>query len=379
MKICILTTGYLPKIGGVEIVTHNLSKELIRLGHEIHIITPSEDVSSSTITPDGMFLHRIHVYHHSQAETMSPYLKIILGVKLVLDMIHLIWRIKPEIIHAQNVTNAVPAWCSKVLWRIPYCIQFHNELSLMGPTLPQKLIKYWKKLPYLKDANEVIVLTKIMYDETYNATGISAKIIPNGVDTSIFHPNFKNAEENVVPTLICVSRLDNKKGIEYAIESVHSLVKEYPESRLLIIGDGDFRKYLENMVTTLELSKNIEFLGSIPNIQVANYLREADIFLLPSLSEGLPLTLLEAMACGLPIIATPVSIVPEIIQKWNNGIIVSFKSSDEITNAVRQMVETGLVSKLGSNSYHASKCTYSWSVISKKYEELYSQILQKIQ
>ena len=80
MKICIVTSGYPPKIGGVETVTENLAKEYVNLMHEVHVITPSEDATNQTITPENIILHKIHIDKFSDAETMPIYYKIPRGI-----------------------------------------------------------------------------------------------------------------------------------------------------------------------------------------------------------------------------------------------------------------------------------------------------------
>ena len=153
---------------------------------------------------------------------------------------------------------------------------------------------------------------------------------------------------------------------------------KYPNAKLKIVGDGEYRKYLEELTISSGLSESIEFLGLIPNTEIPTHLRNADLFLLPSLFEGLPLTLLEAMACGLPVISTPVSIAPEIIKNWNNGIIVPFKSPDAIADAVITLLSnTKLRETYAENSATAAKETASWESISEKYQTLYQSIINQ--
>ena len=376
MKICIVTSGYPPKIGGVETVTENLAKEYVNLMHEVHVITPSEDATNQTITPEKIILHKIHIDKFSDAETMPIYYKIPRGILFFRRIFKNIKTIKPDIIHVQNIQNSIPVYFAKKIQKTPYCITLHNNLELMGIALPKFMRKYWMKLPYVIDANAIVSLTKEMAETVQESLQRESDIIPNGVDIKRFYPNPTPNEERENKIILTISRLDNKKGIEYAIESMPNILKKYPHTILRIIGDGDFRPELDKISESLCLQNSVEFIGQIPNSDVPDYLQNADIFLLPSLFEGLPLTLLESMACGLPVISTPVSIAPEIIEKWDNGIIVPFKSPEAISNAVITLLSNpDLRETYAKNSATAAKETMSWKSVAEQYISLYQSII----
>ena len=377
MKICIVTSGYPPKIGGVETVTENLAKEFVNLMHDIHVITPSSDVTSRIITPENIKLHNIHIKGFSEAETMPLFKKIPRGIIFFVKVFKNLHTIKPDIIHVQNIQNSIPVYLIKKIQKTPYCIALHNELILMGISLPKSLKKYWGKLPYVKNANSIISLTKEMSDSVQNELQKESVIIPNGVDTDRFYPILHASTHNNRRIITTLSRIDNKKGLEYAIESMTKILKSHPDTVLRIIGDGDFKSELENRTNSLNIREAVEFIGTIPNTDVPNYLQKSDIFLLPSLFEGLPLTLLEAMACGLPIISTPVSIAPEIINKWSNGIIVPFKSPEAIADAVINLLSNpNLMETYAKNSATAAKETMSWKSVAEQYIKLYQSIIE---
>ena len=108
-------------------------------------------------------------------------------------------------------------------------------------------------------------------------------------------------------------------------------------------------------------------MGLIPNNEIPNELRASDIFLLPSLHEGFALTLLEAMACGLPIVSTPVGSVPEIMNVWENGIMVPLKDPDQIAKAIITIFnDTALKLKYGERSVNAINESLTWKSIAKK-------------
>jgi glycosyltransferase involved in cell wall biosynthesis len=133
-----------------------------------------------------------------------------------------------------------------------------------------------------------------------------------------------------------VARLSEQKGHRYLIDAVKKVVRKYPNIRVLFIGDGPLREKLEFQVHRLRLNATIQFLGFRSDIK--ELLGALDIFILPSLFEGLPNVILEAMACGKPVIATNVSGIPEVIVDHQTGILIPPKDSDAIAQAIFQML-----------------------------------------
>lgn len=373
MKLSIIATHYLPHIGGLELATYHLANELVKINNEVHIITPYPDTANSKTS--NITVHRHPINSYPDEPMVRSFID---GLRFFRKTVKTIKEVQPDIIHAQNITNSIPAYIAWKKYHIPYVICIHGNLELMGPFLPKILKRFWAKLPHIKSAAKIIVLTQEMRLRTEHELGRAAEVIPNGVNLNLFYPSSEKKNNTQNQSIITVSRIDDKKGLEYAIQSMSQIRTKYPHAKLKIVGDGEYRKYLEELTMNSGLSESIEFLGLIPNTEIPTHLRNADLFLLPSLFEGLPLTLLEAMACGLPVISTPVSIAPEIIKNWNNGIIVPFKSPDAIADAVITLLSnTKLRETYAENSATAAKETASWESIYEKYQTLYQSIINQ--
>ena len=178
-------------------------------------------------------------------------------------------------------------------YHIPYIICIHGNLELMGPFLPKLLRHFWAKLPYIKSAAGIVTLTYEIGMRVENELGRKPFVIPNGVDLERFFPNDENNSNIDGQTIVTLSRIDDKKGLEYAIMSMTQILDVYPQAKLKIVGDGNHRSVLEKLSDEIGVANSVEFVGSVPNMDVPNHLRDADVFLLPTLFEGLPLTLLE--------------------------------------------------------------------------------------
>ncbi|MDD2688626.1 MAG: glycosyltransferase [Candidatus Omnitrophica bacterium] len=136
--------------------------------------------------------------------------------------------------------------------------------------------------------------------------------------------------------LITVCRLNPAKGVQYLLKAMQQIVAQYKFVRLLIVGDGFYRSCLEQLVKAYNLKSNVMFLGERNDVK--ELLHISNIFVFPSLSEGLPLSLLEAMACGLPSVASDIGPVREIISDGRTGLLARSKDSAGIARAVSSLI-----------------------------------------
>jgi len=191
-------------------------------------------------------------------------------------------------------------------------------------------------------------------------------LIPNGIDTKEFYPRDKE-DNNLV--FLTVSRLIPRKGLNYLIQSMRYIVPKYQNVELKIIGDGPEMKSLKRLATQHGVNKYISFLGYVRHDRLAQIYRTSHIFILPSLNEGMSNSILEAMASGLPIIATNTGGAHELM--CNNGILIKKRSSKAISNAVLTLIEKKEMRlKYAKNSRKIAE-KMSWSKIAEKYFNIY--------
>jgi glycosyltransferase involved in cell wall biosynthesis len=195
-------------------------------------------------------------------------------------------------------------------------------------------------------------------------------VIPNGIDVSEFFPDYsqKNPENF---TIICVSRITPRKGIRFLIQAFKNIAARYDYVRMLIVGDGNEKASLEQLVRSLNLQEKITFTGPILHDKVLEYYQKADIFTLPSHNEGMSNTMLEALACGLPIITTDTGGTKELVEDGKNGFIVRMKDSYDLAEKIEKfLLDKSLIEKMGQESrLRAEKL--DWAFVAKEYENLY--------
>jgi glycosyltransferase involved in cell wall biosynthesis len=214
----------------------------------------------------------------------------------------------------------------------------------------------------------ICIAASLAIKNNFLAVGVkNIEVIPNGIDLK----RFENLEFSQPKdfTVITVARLEEVKGIEYLIRAVDDF-------NLIIIGEGSNRKCLEALTEELHLEDKVKFLGEIPNKDIPANLKKAHCFCLPSLKEGFGIVVLEAMAAGLPAVATKVGGIVDIIKAEENGILVSPKNPREIREAIMRIKNNQeLTTKLTENAKQGLK-KYDWNNIADRVEEVYKKTIK---
>lgn len=194
-----------------------------------------------------------------------------------------------------------------------------------------------------RSASKVIVTTPAMQQAILEGYGIETakvQIIPNYVDTDVFKPSSTFRKSN---HLCFVGRLHEQKNLNSLLDALQGLDLE-----LDIIGNGNLRKKL--MKEAKEKGLRVNFLGNLPNPDLPTYLNRASLFILPSHIEGHPKALLEAMACGLPVIGTNVPGIRDVIRHRETGFLCNTNPED-IRQAIKEVLgDPGLCIRMGSNA-----------------------------
>ena len=170
------------------------------------------------------------------------------------------------------------------------------------------------------------------------------RVVHCGVDTEVFQASQK-AVENERFTIICVGSLEEKKGQRYLVEACHRLVQQGRDFQCLLVGDGPTRTQLEKKIAGLKLSSYVKLLGRQTRQQVSQLLKSADIMTLPSIrlasgkQEGIPVALMEGMAMELPVVASDISGVPELVDDGECGYLVPERDPEALALAITRLYQ----------------------------------------
>jgi glycosyltransferase involved in cell wall biosynthesis len=205
-----------------------------------------------------------------------------------------------------------------------------------------------------------------------------------GIDINLFKKRIvkKPVKYSKNRLLLFIGRLNEQKGLQYLIGAIPEIIEHEPNVKLLIIGEGEYKKTLQDISTEKEVNAYIEFLGALPHKDIAYYYNIADIFVMPSLSnktgtESLGLVLLEAMASGCTVIGTNVGGIPYIIKNGVNGLLVEQKNSDELAKSIITLLKnTKKSEKLAKNASEFVRKNYSWEKVEKDFIKVYENVLK---
>lgn len=189
-----------------------------------------------------------------------------------------------------------------------------------------------------------------------------------GIDIQRFAPPHDRPRESCF-RFVAVGRLAGQKNYPLLLAAFSALHQSHPNSKLVIVGDGELRADLENMTFELGLSDSVEFTGNVPDVEAR--LWEAGAYVMSSDYEGLPQTVLEAMAAGLPIIATKAGGVVDVVKDGENGILVECGSESELTAAMEKVVQSPQLCKMFSSKNIELSKQFSIKQCADSYEFLY--------
>lgn len=232
----------------------------------------------------------------------------------------------------------------------------------------------------VKRAAAVIALTREIA-ESMSGLNKNIFVIPNGVDINRYRPKQKNKTSN---KLLFVGRVTPQKGLEYLINAMMLVKREIEDVELNIVGpvvdqfwrrDGRYYHLLLNLVKKFNLGSSVSFTGPVSEEEKIKYYQNSDLFILPSLREGLALVLLEAIACGLPVISTDVSGSKDIVTK--NGIIVPKKDPKALAEAIIYVMRDKKKLKNMSRISRRRATDFSWDNVAKKLAAVYEFTLKQ--
>jgi glycosyltransferase involved in cell wall biosynthesis len=220
--------------------------------------------------------------------------------------------------------------------------------------------------------------------ERYRGLGIPDRklsVIPNGVEVAAFESAAPaDLSEFGIPAgsriLLAIGRLHPQKGFDQLIDAVGPILKDHPDVHLLIVGEGPQRPLLEQKIAASDQHTRMHLTGRRDDI--AGLLRACSLFVLSSRWEGMPNVLLEALAAGVPVVATDVEGVRDIVEDAVSGVIVPRESTFELRTAVtRLLADPPLASKLAAAGQRRVRSDFTWERVTEQYTQLWSRLLDR--
>jgi glycosyltransferase involved in cell wall biosynthesis len=335
VRIAFTTDYYPPHVGGgVEAVVNEVATRLASDGHEVLVVTLGRGDWPSDEVIDGV---RVRRFPSMRLDRLTG-MEITVSLLAVTGMRRALEAFEPELVnaHHQYFTTTPPALAASWRLGIPSVLTLHiaavdsfrgwrgSATRLYGSTVGKGLVGM---------ADAIVAVSHAVADSVTRRAGQEIRVIPNGVDTERFHPD-PNREPG--SRLVFVGRLIANKGPDVAIEAFMMVLERAPDATLTMVGDGPMADALRRQVKECGIEGSVTFLGLLDD--VSGILRESDLFVRPSEIEGMPLTILEAMATGLPVVACDVGGVAEVVTGGVTGHVVAPGSAREVAGAILDVI-----------------------------------------
>jgi glycosyltransferase involved in cell wall biosynthesis len=381
-KLCVVTHTFLPHVGGIERVVYEQGKRLLQKQFDLMVLT-NRIGTAKQYSYDGI---KVQCYDSLSIgfRLGIPYpIPNVTSYKVFLESVQ-----SKDLIHVHGhpyLSSFIAAKIAKKYSK-PLVLTQHNtfiEYDNIWNTV-EKVNDLVIGKQVLKEADKIIVVSKATknYVLSLGANPKKIEVIHNGVDLNRFKPLTGIKDEvrqklgisKNAPVAITVRRLVYKNGIDTLIESAEIAIKKNPRLIFLVIGAGPDFGEVKAKIKQLGIEKNLRLTGFVSDTDLPFYYNAADFFVLPSKSgEGLPLVALEAMACGLPVIATNVGGTSEIVTK-DYGKVVPPDNPDSLAEAIMELSH-GELSALKKDLRTMIEQKYSWDKNVEKIAEIYEELI----
>ena len=362
-----------PYISFNGVLSDTLPGQLARKGHQIEVISYIRKKNAQNMVSEQPNIRFTLIDALSISipffVTEFPYF---------LNLENVIKQIKPDIIHINNLpflTTLQSVMLAKKM-NIKSIVQVHGVMGGRGLVLNLAQKAYIFTFGHLifRNADSIICLTANDAQKIcrYGCPSNKIHVISNGVDVSKFYPLW----DEVPDLVLWCGRFIHQKGLKYLIEALKIAIDEEGQYgiKLAMTGEGPLLPTIYNMVKKNELTKNVFFTGLLPREKMPAFINKASIYLLPSLTEGMPYVLLEAMACGKPVVGSDISGINDVITNRQTGLLVPPGDSKALSEAILELLNDRVARRvLGKNARQLMTEKYSWDIITKKIEKLYCE------
>lgn len=370
--------------GGGGWVSYYLGKHFAVAGHEVHLITSQFQDCAKREEVDGIHVHRIPTMRKNP-NVCAVHEMLTYAISSSIYGLKFANQFKPDIV---QVFFGIPAGGGAFLLqkfkKVPYVVFLGGrDVPRPDPDPPYYRWLYMLLKPIIRaiwdNAAAVVSCSDGLRDLARETDAdVKIDIIPDGFDPDSFEPVQREPNPKVVRCL-SIGRLIPRKGFQFLIRALPQIIDKTEHNfEIEIVGDGPYGDELVGLADNLNVRSHIRFAGAVQYPNLPQKYRDADIFILPSLSEGMPLVVLEAMGTGLPIVASRVEGIDELVEHNFNGALFDPGDVDTLAECIIKLINAGEARiKMGNASVEKLKRNerYNWKNIADAYLSLYNQIL----
>jgi glycosyltransferase involved in cell wall biosynthesis len=371
LRILVLCMHVYPAyVAGAEIHAYYVSNKLAENGHYVHVIAIATRKQVETQV-------RI-MFKQSSVRLWRPPFS---GLAYVIKVFLLAYLRRCEFdviqVHIATGMTMLPAFMISKIAGKPYVVTCHgSEIRIFPKKAFSKLLQ---KILLLK-ASHVVAVSMDIRDLLLKEYGLSSrkiKIVPNGYDEELVNQLRTIASNSVcgkIPSLVFVGTLREAKDPLNLIEAFRIVSGRVENVRLQIVGDGTLRPAVERKIESYKMQDRVTLHGAVSHERALEVLASSDIYVLTSVDEGLPISLIEAMALGKAVVATSVGGVPEIVIDGVNGMLTPPRLPGRIAQSIERLLEDPVLTERLRKAAAESVRDFSWSNIAQKYQNIYREV-----
>lgn len=404
MKIGMITSSY-PRFEGdiAGTFVRSLAESIAALGHEVHVLAPYDPALDE---PAGdVMVHRFryvagdkyYLVGYAKSLESDVTLKKVIYPLLPLYLTAAcreLWgwhrRARFDVFHAHW---AVPSgWVGALvstITRTPLVVSLHgSDVFMLEQNVLAELAARW----VFARAQRVAACSTDLLERAYRH-GLPAdksQLLHYGVDSCSFQrdPQAGRALRTQLgippeaPVVLALGRLVYKKGFEYLVQATPDIVRQFGDLKVVIAGDGPLREELLHLATELGVGEHVMLVRGIPWNDTHRYFNMSDVFVVPSVRDhkgnvdGLPNVVLEAMACGRPLVATRLVGIPEVVIDGKNGLLVEEKNPHQLAESIIQLLASpALAERYGAANRLEAERDLTWNGVAKSMVQVYEQAI----
>jgi len=385
MRIAIFSDTFFPSVNGVANVVYNSALSLLKRGHEVRLYTCSKDPDDNLEKSFGKKVSHVALPSLPFWGYSGEKITLFSGKSLLT-----IGKFKPQIIHTHTPFSA--GWEAILAAKV-------NNSKIVGThhTFYDDYLKYikidnlamkkfsWQYTVFYYNHCDLTISPSKSLAEEMKANGLKSdiQVLPNPIDTNIFNADMPIDKEKskklhgiTGKSIVYMGRLSYEKNIEQVLEVFAEILKTGERIKMMIVGDGPHRKDLEQFCDKLGIKNNVIFTGVLRGKKLVEALHANDVFVTASKSENMPLAVLEAMACGLPVVSSPDRGLKEVVKDGKNGYLADFDDKKDTAKKILSILKDEKKLENFSAASRVLSLEYSQEKITEKLELIYDNVLK---
>lgn len=389
MKILMLSWEYPPRIvGGISRVVHDLSKRLIKDGHDVYVITYREGECPEFEDDKGVKVYRVDNYMINPNNFVDWIMQLNFNMLAKANEI-IASGVKFDVIHAHDWLVTYSAKTLKASYNIPLVSTIHATECGRNKGIYDETQRYINDAEWLLtyESSEVIVNSNYMKSELQRLFHLpfdKINVIPNGVNLTTFNGvekdysfrrNYAMDNEKII---LYMGRLVNEKGVQHLIDAMPKILSNYNDAKLVIAGKGAMLNEFKEKVKFLGIENKVYFAGYLNEKQVVKMYRCSDIAVFPSTYEPFGIVALEAMLAGVPTVVSDIGGLNEIVEHGVNGMKSYAGNANSISDSIISLLyNPELCDKVVKNARIKVKNEYNWNKLAQDTHFAYQKAICK--